>query len=271
MSEILTASPAGTARSAIVTGGAGGIGRVVSERLAHAGYRVVVADASAAAAEAVAAALPAGHGTHRAVAGDLTTVEANRTAVAVARDLGTLSVLVNGVGISPKDDGRKRPFFDVTPEEWDLVLAVNVKAPLLLVQEAFRHMPSDGSASIVNILSIVSKWGTGGLPSDTFPPFLPSSVAYAASKGALQNLTASLSRELSSFRIRVNGVAPGFVQTQMTGGMPQQEAAQMTGQIPMGRFARPDEIADAIEFLVGPRASYITGASLDVNGGALTC
>ncbi len=182
-----------------------------------------------------------------------------------------LTVLINGVGISPKDNGRKRPFHEVSPEEWDTVMAVNVKAPLLAVQAAYAHMPAAGTASIVNILSIVSKWGTGGLPTDVFPPFLPSSVAYAASKGALQNLTASLSRELSSRRIRVNGVAPGFVQTQMTGGMPSAETQRMTDQIPMARFARPDEIADAIEFLISDKASYITGASLDVNGGALTC
>lgn len=256
-------------RSAIVTGGAGGIGRVVSERLAGAGYRVVVADASADQAEAVTASLPGGG--HRFVVGDLTSPETNRAVVDAARDLGTLSVIVNGVGISPKDDGRKRPFYDVSPDEWDTVMAVNVKAPLLLVQEAFRHMPSDGSASIVNILSIVSRLGAGGLPSDIFPPYLPSSIAYAASKGALQNLTASLSRELSSFGIRVNGVAPGFVQTQMTGGVPSAESDQMIGQVPMARFAQPGEIADAIEFLISDKATYITGSSIDVNGGMLTC
>lgn len=259
-----------TMRSAIVSGGAGGIGRIVSERLAENGYRVVVADASDA-ASAVAAALPGPAGTHVGVSGDLTLPEVNRAAVEAARELGTLTAVVNGVGISPKDEGRKRPFFEVSPEEWDLVMAVNVKAPLLLTQEAFRHMPHDGSASIVNILSFVAKLGTGGLPTDVFPPYLPSSVAYAASKGALMNLTASLSRELSSFRIRVNGVAPGFVQTQMTGGMPSAETTQMTDQIPMARFAQPNEIADAIEFLLSEKASYITGASLDVNGGVLTC
>lgn len=256
-------------RSALVTGGAGGIGAVVSGRLAGLGYRVVVADALADAAERLVSTL-AGEG-HTAVVGDLTRVDVNQAAVEAARAAGTLTVLINGVGISPKEDGNKRPFFDVSPEEWDLVMAVNVRAPFLATQAAFRHMPNDGTASIVNILSIVAKWGTGGLPSDNFPPYLPSTLAYGASKAALQNLTASLSRELSSFRIRVNGVAPGFVETQMTGGVPSAQAQRMTEQIPMLRFAQPDEIADAIEFLVSDKASYITGASLDVNGGALTC
>lgn len=259
------------ARSAIVTGGAGGIGRVISQRLAQLGYRVVVADVSFEAANAVVNSLPVINGSHLAVAGDLTLVETNRAAASAARSLGSLTTLINGVGISPKDNGNKRPFFDISAEEWDLVMGVNVKAPLLAIQESFRHMPHDGTASIVNILSIVARLGTGGLPGDTFPPFLPSSVAYAASKAALQNLTASLARELSSFRIRVNGVAPGFVQTPMTGVMPSAETERVTSQIPMARFAQPNEITDAIEFLISERASYITGASLDVNGGALTC
>lgn len=259
-------------RSAIVTGGGGGIGGVISERLAANGYGVVVADANEEAAQRVATSLPSGSGQrHVAIAGDLTTTRPNREAVDAAIAIGPLTALVNAVGISPKAAGEKKPFFEVSAEEWDLVMAVNVKAPLLLVQEAFRAMPHDGTASIVNLLSITSKWGTGGLPGDGFPPHLPSSVAYAASKAALQNLTASLSRELSSFRVRVNGVAPGFVATQMTGGMPSADTQLMTGQIPMGRFARPDEVADAVEFLLSEKAGYITGASLDVNGGALTC
>lgn len=259
-------------RSAIVTGGGGGIGRVISARLATAGYSVVVADADRESAERVAATLPAAaEQRHIAVAGDLTRRETNAAAVEAALSLGGLCVVVNGVGISPKADGRKRPFFDIDEDEWDLVLAVNLKAPLLLSQEAFRHMPGDGSASILNILSITSTWGTGGLPDDPFPPYLPSSAAYAASKAALQNLTGSLARELSSFNIRVNGVAPGFVATPMTGGMPSEETLRMIDQIPMGRFGEADEIADAVEFLVGNTARYINGASLAINGGALTC
>lgn len=265
-------APSGQSRPvAIVSGGAGGIGSVLSERLAASGHTVVVADASEQAARAILERLASHPGEHTAVVGDLTTRACNAEAVAAAVARGPLVALVNAVGISPKEHGRKRPFFDVGEEEWDQVMEVNVKAPLLLIQEAFRHMPGDGRSSIVNLLSITSKWGTGGLPGDPFPPYLPSSVAYAASKAALQNLTASLSRELSSARIRVNGVAPGFVDTQMLGGMPGPETAQITSQIPMQRFARPSEIADAIGFLISPASSYITGASLDVNGGALTC
>jgi NAD(P)-dependent dehydrogenase (short-subunit alcohol dehydrogenase family) len=256
-----------TQQSAIVTGGAGGIGSAVSQRLAELGYTVVVADVNAEAAQRTSAALT-GTG-HTAIGGDLTTTETNREAVAAAVALGPIGVIVNAVGISPKAGGRKKPFYDITDDEWDLVMAVNVKAPFILVREAFRHMPADGSASIINLLSITSRMATGGLPDATFGPILPSSITYAASKAALQNMTASLARELAGFNIRVNGVAPGFVETPMTGGMP--DVDRMVAQIPAGRFAQPHEITDAIEFLASSRASYINGTSLEVNGGWQTC
>lgn len=258
-------------RSAIVTGGAGGMGSLTCERLANLGYSVIVADSNGEGAQRVAAGLPAPNPSqqHRGIGADLTTLEAARTTVSAANELGTLSVLVNAIGISPKKDGKKKPFFDISPEEWDRVMAVNLKAPFLMIRESFAAMPTDGTASIVNILSITSKLGTGGLPDDTFPPFTPSSAVYGASKGALQNLTASLSRELSSRRIRVNGVAPGHTATPMTAQVRIED--QLISQVPLGRPARPEEIADAIEFLISDKASYITGTSLDVNGGWLTC
>jgi NAD(P)-dependent dehydrogenase (short-subunit alcohol dehydrogenase family) len=258
-------------RIAVVTGGAGGIGSVISRMLAQQGYGVVVADTNEEGARRVADELPTvGGRKHHAFAGDLTTTDANRDLVRHAAAHGTLTVLVNAVGISPKaGDGRKRPFFDITEDEWDLVMAVNLKAPFLLVKQAYSVMPTDGTASIVNLLSITSKLGTGGLPDAEFPPFLPSSVAYAASKAGLRNLTASLARELAGHRIRVNGVAPGFVATTMTGAVPDKD--KLSAQVPLGRFGRPDEIVGAIEFLISDRASYITGTSVDVNGGWLTC
>lgn len=238
--------------------------------LADRGHVVVVADADDAAARRVAAELGAGNGKHVAFGGDLTDRETNRRLVREAATHGTVTVVVNAVGISPKSpDGTKRAFHEITEDEWDRVMGVNVKAPLILIQEAYDVMPTDGTASIVNILSVTSKLGTGGPAGAMFPPHLPSSVAYGASKAALQNLTASLARELAGHRIRVNGVAPGFVDTTMTGIVPEKE--RLAAQVPLGRFANPDEVVGAIEFLVGPQASYITGTSIDVNGGWVTC
>lgn len=273
LTETLAHEPSATAtltQTAIVTGGAGGIGAAISRRLATAGYAVVVADVDAAAAERTAATLPEVDGAdHSAFAGDLTDSAVNRALAEAAAARAPIGVIVNGVGISPKREGRKISFFEMSDEEWDRVMAVNVSAPFFLIREAFRHMPTDGTASIVNLLSITAKLGTGGAPDAVFPPFLPSTVAYAASKAALQNLTASLSRELAGHRIRVNGVAPGFVQTPMMGEVPPE--GPLLDQVPMHRFARPEEIADAVAFLVSDQASYITGTSLDVNGGWLTC
>ncbi|MEV1176631.1 SDR family NAD(P)-dependent oxidoreductase [Nonomuraea sp. NPDC049784] len=262
-------APART-RSAIVTGGAGGIGSAISRRLAGAGYGVVVADVDAEAAGRTAKDLPEVDGAeHRGFGGDLTSSAVNRELAAFAADGGALDVIVNGVGISPKRNGRKIPFHELSDEEWNRVLAVNVSAPFFLVREAYRYMPTDGSASIVNLLSITAKLGAGGPEQADFPPYLPSTIAYAASKAALQNLTASLSRELAPQRIRVNGVAPGFVQTPMMGDVPADD--RLLSQVPMKRFARPEEIADAVAFLLSDQAGYINGTSLDVNGGWLTC
>jgi NAD(P)-dependent dehydrogenase (short-subunit alcohol dehydrogenase family) len=257
-------------QTAIVTGGAGGIGQVISRRLAAEGYAVVVADLDQAAADRTAASLPGvGWAEHRGFAGNLAEGAANKELAAFAAEAGPVGVVVNAVGISPKRNGQKIRFFELSDEEWHNVMAVNVAAPFFLIREVYRHMPTDGSASIVNLLSITAKAGTGGSPDAEFAPFLPSSVAYGASKAALQNLTASLAHELADFNIRVNGVAPGFVQTPMMGDVPQD--AKLLGQVPMKRFARPEEIADAVAFLTGNQSTYITGISLDVNGGWLTC
>ena len=257
-------------QTAIVTGGAGGIGQTISRRLAQEGYAVVVADLDQDAADRTAAALPdVGWAEHRGFAGNLADGETNKELAAFAAETGPVGVVVNAVGISPKRNGGKIRFFELSDDEWNTVMAVNVAAPFFLVREVYRHMPTDGSASIVNLLSITAKTGTGGGPDAAFGPFLPSSVVYGASKAALQNLTASLAHELADFRIRVNGVAPGFVQTPMMGDVPQD--ARLLGQVPMKRFATPDEIADAVAFLTGNQSTYITGTSLDVNGGFLTC
>jgi NAD(P)-dependent dehydrogenase (short-subunit alcohol dehydrogenase family) len=268
-----TTAPAASStltRTAIVTGGAGGIGTAISHRLAQAGYSVVVADIDRDGVDRAAASLPEVDGAeHRGFAGDLTDSTVNRELAAFAATAAPVGVIVNAVGISPKREGRKIPFSELTDEEWNRVLAVNVSAPFFLVREAFRYMPTDGTASIVNLLSITSKLGTGGPEGAEFGPHLPSTIAYGASKAALQNLTASLSRELAGFRIRVNGVAPGFVQTPMMHEVPVD--GPLLSQVPMKRFARPEEIAEAVAFLVSDKAGYITGASLDINGGWLTC
>ena len=250
---------------AIVSGGAGDIGSAISRRLAQLGYSVVIADASKSDGQRVVAALGTDAGQqHRLLIGDLTQLDVAKRVVEHARGCGTITAIVNAVGISPKDNGMKINFHDITPELWDRVMAVNVKAPFLLIQQAAAYLPHDGTASIVNLLSVTSKWGSGGLSTDEFQPKLPSTAAYAASKAALHNLTATLARELSSYRIRVNGVAPGMIATRMTGHVAAKD--DLAAQIPLGRWGTTGEVVDAIEFLLGDKSTYISGTSLDING-----
>ena len=109
---------------------------------------------------------------HRTVIGDLTRLDVIREVVRIAADCGTITAIVNAVGISPKNSGEKINFFDITPELWDQVMEVNVKAPFLLIQQAAAHMPNDGTASIVNLLSVTSKWGQVD-----YRPTIPAKIA----------------------------------------------------------------------------------------------
>lgn len=257
-------------KMAIVSGGAGDIGQAISQRLASLGYSVVIADANENdAAHAIQRLSTPNDQTHQMVIGDLTQLETNERVVNAAQKYGKISAVVNAVGISPKKSGEKINFLDISPALWDQVMEVNVKAPFLLIQQAYSHMPTDGTASIVNLLSITSKLGAGGLSNDTFYPQLPSTAAYAASKAALQNLTATLSHELSSLDIRVNGVAPGLISTKMTNEVLEQ--SKISSHIPMKRFGTTGEVVDVIEFLLGEKSSYVNGASIDVNGAWSTC
>ncbi|RRJ87022.1 SDR family oxidoreductase [Gulosibacter macacae] len=260
----------GRLRTAIVTGGGGGIGRAICEQLAADGYLVVVADVVEDAAETVRESLGTVDGRdHLKFVGDMTQSAVNKELAEFAAAAAPIGVIVNAVGISPKRNGQKIRFFDLDDELWDKIMAINLSAPFFLMREAYQYMPHDGTASIVNLLSITAKTGTGAPNEAKFGPFIPSAVAYGASKAALHNLTVSLAMEMAEFQIRVNGVAPGYVQTPMMGNVPVDE--RLLASVPMYRFATPQEVADAVTFLASSKASYINGASLEVNGGWATC
>jgi NAD(P)-dependent dehydrogenase (short-subunit alcohol dehydrogenase family) len=238
---------------AVITGGARGIGRATAEAFAAAGARVILADREGAEAEKTAAAIGDGAEGHALDVTDEAAVEA--FFAGVAQRAGRLDVLVNNAGAS-----IRKPTLDLPKADWDTVVAVNQTAVFLCARAAVRHMIGRGGA-IVNLASIMGISGGGLYPN----------ASYAASKGAVVNLTRAFAVEWAREKIRVNAVAPtwvrtGFIQPLLDNPELMSEIARIT---PMGRIADPEEVAAAILFLASPASSMTTGHVLAVDGGFL--
>lgn len=238
-------------RVGIVTGGGGGLGEGISLALAAAGASVCVADIELELAEACAARVRSAGGTATAVAVDVTdrtTVEA--LARTVERELGGIDVLVNNAAIYPR-----RPWTEVPEEEWDAVLDTNLKAVFRMSRAVMRVMMKQRYGRIINITSVVGASGN------------PGQSNYAAAKAGVAGMSRALARELGSRNITVNCIAPGFIATDMTAGLPAEQQKALLDQIPLGRLGRPEEVAHAVLYLASPHAAYVTGQELHVNGG----
>ena len=241
-------------RTALVTGGSRGLGRVMAEALAEAGASVCVTSRDAAAAAHAAAEIAASTGA-RAVGLDaeLTTGEGvARLVDAVASRVGQVDILVNNAGINIRGMSDA-----LSEEDWDAVIDTNLKSTFLMTKAVLRGMVRQRSGRIVNISSVSGLLGNAGQSN------------YAASKAGMIGFTRSIAREVASRGITVNAVAPGFIDTAMTQGLSSDVREALQKQIPLGRLGLPSDIAAAVRFLVSDAASYITGQVLHVNGGML--
>jgi NAD(P)-dependent dehydrogenase (short-subunit alcohol dehydrogenase family) len=238
-------------RTAIVTGAARGIGFAVAERLVAEGARVLLSDVAADVAEA-AAGLGQPH-----LARNLTETGAVEALFEMAdRELGPLDILVNSAGVI----GRAAKLWDLAEADFDRVMDINLKVGLRAIQAAARRMTPRRSGAIVNLVSVAAVMAGG----DQIP--------YAVSKAAVKQLTAMTALSLAPYGIRVNGVGPGPVETPMaaavTGGGPE-GLKRVLSRIPLGRLAKPEEIAAIVAFLASDEASYLTGQTLFADGGRM--
>lgn len=237
---------------ALVTGGARGIGRACSELLSRAGAAVVVADRLGPEAEGVAATLRAAGGKALAVPADVTRPEdVARMVEAASQVFGSLDILVNNAGIL-----SETPTDRLTEAQWDHLMAVNLKAVVFVSQAVLPTMVRRGGGTIVNISSLAAR--VGGIATG---------VDYAASKAGVLGVTRTLARQYGPRGIRVNAVAPGPIETEMTRHWGEALRRQFVERIPLGRLGTPEDVARVVLFLASPWAAYITGATIDVNGG----
>jgi NAD(P)-dependent dehydrogenase (short-subunit alcohol dehydrogenase family) len=242
--------------TALVTGGARGIGEAIVARLVAEGARVVVADRLAEDAEAVAAAARHSGGEAIAHRVDLTDLGAVEAMVGFAIDwTGELDILVNNAGVAVAGS-----VLEATADDWRIQLDVNLRAPFFALQAAARHMVSRGRGKIVNTVS------TSGFASSSTP-----APIYDLTKGGLRQLTISAAVELAPHGVNVNGVAPGTIGTELTTAVldTPEKLARATARIPRGAFGRPEDIAAAVAYLSSDDADYVHGHVLVVDGGWL--
>ena len=237
------------AKTALVTGGGRGIGEAICRAFAAQGARVAVADIDPAAADATVGDLPGDEGL--AVEMDVASTDSVRKGVERAIScFGHLDILVNNAGFV-----TYTTIDDCSEEVWDRILAVNLKGTFFCAQAAAGHMKDRGSGTIINMSSLAAK--NGGLAAG--PP-------YAAAKAGVLTLTITLARALAPHGIRVNGIAPGIIDTQMTRGL-SPDHAELARQIPLGEKGTPEDVAHCALFLASEEARHITGEIIDVNGG----
>jgi 3-oxoacyl-[acyl-carrier protein] reductase len=243
-----------TSRTAIVTGGARGIGLAIAKRLLQSGASVSLWDVDSAALAQAAAELKAPGTVHTAVV-DVTSAEsAEAAAAATAQALGKLDILVNNAGIA----GNNAKTWETDPKEWQRVLSINLNGPFHCCRAVIPHLLKNGYGRIVNIASIAGKEGN------------PNAAHYSASKAGVISLTKSLGKELATSNVAVNCVTPAVIATDILQQMAQSHIDYMLSKIPMGRFGKTEEAAALVAWLCSEDCSFSTGAVFDLSGGRAT-
>ncbi|MEW6659022.1 MAG: 3-oxoacyl-[acyl-carrier-protein] reductase [Thermodesulfobacteriota bacterium] len=241
-------------RVALVTGAARGIGRAIALALAQPGLTLYLNDVVIGEeAEATRKEVEAKGAVGRLLQFNVADQAAVQQGIdQIVKESGRLDILVNNAGIT-----RDNLVMRLKESEWDQVLEVNLKGAYNCIRAAAKPMLKQRGGRIINISSVVGVMGNAG------------QANYVASKAGLIGLTKSVARELASRNITVNAVAPGFIETEMTAALPEKVRAEMQAQIPLNRFGTPEEVAQAVVFLAGDAAAYMTGQVLHVNGGML--
>lgn len=237
---------------AVVTGASRGIGRAIALELAAQGAKVVVNfSGSAAKADEVVAEIKQAGGEAIAVQANVADAESVQSLMKTAIDtFGSLDILVNNAGIT-----RDNLLMRMKEDEWDDVLNTNLKGVFLCTKAVTRQMMKQRAGRIINISSIVGVAGNAG------------QANYVAAKAGVIGLTKTTAQELASRNILVNAIAPGFITTEMTDALPEELKEAMLGQIPLARLGQPEDIAKAVAFFASDAANYITGQTLQIDGG----
>ena len=226
---------------ALVTGASRGIGRAIALELAKQGAKVVGTATTEEGAKGI---------TESGVTGRVLQVKSAEQCDGLIKELGDVLILVNNAGIT-----RDNLALRMKDADWDEVMETNLKPVFRLSRAVMRGMMKARWGRIINITSVVGATGN------------PGQANYAAAKSGIVGMTKSLARELGSRSITVNCVAPGFIDTDMTRALPEEQKSALLSQIPLGRLGRPEDIAAAVAYLASPAAGYVTGAVLHVNGG----
>lgn len=236
---------------ALVTGAAQGIGKAVALLLARNGADIVVSDINLEKAEETAKEVQILGRKALAIKVDVAKADdVDKMVQAILAQFGHIDILINNAGIA-----RDKLILRMTEEDWDVVLNINLKGTFNCTKAVVRHMSKQKSGKIVSIASVVGEMGNAGQGN------------YAASKAGVIGFTKTIAREFAQRGINVNAIAPGYIETPMTEALPDKVKEELKRLIPMDRLGRPEDVAEAVLFLVSESANYITGQVLNVNGG----